>query len=66
MDAFCTASRASFICGSSASFLGLFFGFGGISFSVASSFAWTKWPYRSVMVSSSVQSSAYRLRTVTV
>ena len=40
--------------------------FGGISFSVASAFAWTKWRYCSVMVSSSVQSSAYRLRTVTV
>ena len=39
------------------------FSFGGISFSA---FTWTKWPYCSVMVSSSVQSSAYRLRTVTV
>ena len=42
------------------------FSFGGISFSVVSVFAWTKWPYCSVMASSSVQSSAYRLRTVTV
>ncbi len=66
MNTFCTASRASFIHGSSAIFLRLFFLFGGISFSVASAFAWTKWPYCSVMVSSSVQSSAYRLRTVTV
>ena len=66
MNTFCTASRASFIHGSSAIFLCLCFFFGGISFSLASAFASTKWPYSSVMVSSSVLSSAYRLRTVTV
>ena len=65
-NTFCAASRASFIHGSSAIFLRLFFFFGGISFSVASTFVWRKWPYCSVMASLSVQSSAYRLRTVTV
>ena len=42
VSAFCTAYRASFIHGSSAILLRLFFFFGGISFSVASAFAWAK------------------------